>query len=239
MHLSHDLSNSTVLSVQNIKYETLGYLEDLFKSDGFKIEHLRAWQDRIPALSKKYAAIVILGGPMSVYDNVDFLGLEQSLIRDAMQNNVATLGICLGSQLIAQAAGGRVYPGLRKEIGWYDDIQVTIAGRKDLFAGILSRLKVFQWHGDTYALPIDAKVLARSKLYPQAFRIGTAVGVQFHLEVSLQMIESWIREYRAELASEKKRPEDIKPKNRKEIHDLSALCEKVYFNFRKNISLQE
>lgn len=221
-----------ILSVQNIACETLGTLEQMFLSDGFEIEKINAQNGPVPADSKGFSAIIILGGPMAVYDNLQYLQREQDLIRDAIKNDVPVLGVCLGSQLIAQAAGGRVYKGRKKEIGWHS-VYVTPASSNDVFRGVTDKtIRVFQWHGDTYDLPANAKILAYSDLYPQAFRIGSAVGVQFHLEVDRRLIESWMQEYRAEVEAEKIEPESILPAPG-DIEQLAARCRLVYNNFTK------
>ncbi len=221
-----------ILSVQNISCETLGTLDQMFRSDGFEIEKIDAQNGSVPATSKGYAAVVILGGPMAVYDNLLYLQQEQELIRDAMKNNTPVLGVCLGSQLIAQAAGGRVYKGKKKEIG-LSSVYVTPASSNDIFRGVTDKtIKVFQWHGDTYDLPSNAKMLAYSDLYPQAFRIGSAVGIQFHLEVDRPMIESWIKEYSAEVSAEKINPAKILPSTG-DLEELSARCRTVYNNFTR------
>ncbi len=222
-----------ILSIQNISCETLGTLEQMFRSDGFEIEKVDAQQDgALPTTSRAYAAVVILGGPMAVYDNLPYLQKEQDLIKDAIKNNTPVLGICLGSQLIAQAAGGKVYKGKKKEIGW-SSVYVTPASSNDIFRGVTDKtIRVFQWHGDTYDLPSNAKMLAYSDLYPQAFRIGSAVGIQFHLEVDRAMIESWIREYNAEVKAEKIEPANILP-SPKDLEELSERCRTVYSNFTR------
>jgi GMP synthase-like glutamine amidotransferase len=221
-----------ILSVQNIACETLGTLEQMFRSDGFEIEKINAQSDAIPASSKDYAAIIILGGPMAVYDNLPYLQREQELVRDAIKNDKPVLGVCLGSQLIAQAAGGRVYRGAQKEIGWHS-VYVTPASSNDIFRGVTDKtIRVFQWHGDTYDLPSSAKILAYSDLYPQAFRIGSAVGIQFHLEVDNKLIESWMKEYSAEVSAEKINPASILP-GPGDIEQLAARCRLVYGNFTK------
>ena len=217
-----------VLSVQNISCETLGTLEQLFLDDGFEIEKKKA-QNLESTSSKGYSAIVVLGGPMAVYDNLSYLQDEQELICDAIRNDVPVLGICLGSQLIAQATGGRVFKGSRKEIGW-SEISLSAQGQRSLFSGLTTPMKVFQWHGDTYELPIDANVLAYNDLYPQAFQIGSAYGVQFHLEVDTSMIDSWIQEYRIELEAEKIDPQSVYPKT-DEIEKLAKGCQLLYRNF--------
>lgn len=218
-----------VLAVQNISCETLGTLEQMFKEDGFEVENVSA-QQGVPASSEGYSAIVILGGPMAVYDDLQYLQKEQDLIRDAMKNNVPVLGVCLGSQLIAQAAGGRVYKGKKKEIGWHD-VMLSDEGKTSLFSGIKEqKMRVFQWHGDTYDLPENARVLAYSDLYPQAFQVGSATGVQFHLEVNEHMIKRWMREYEAEVKEEKMNRDAILP-SAGDITSLQERCRAVYKNF--------
>ena len=149
-----------ILSIQNIEFETLGSLEELIQSDGYEIENIEAQTEPMPQNTGDYTAIIILGGPMSVYDNLGYIVKEQELIRDAIKNKVPVLGICLGSQLIAQAAGGNVYKGSKKEIGWYN-VTLNHNDQNDLFKDIKSKtMQVFQWHGDTYDLPSNATIMA-------------------------------------------------------------------------------
>jgi GMP synthase (glutamine-hydrolysing) len=221
-----------ILSIQNIECETLGLLEQMFVQDGYRIENINAQNDPVPLNSLNYDAIVILGGPMAVYDNLLFLQKEQELIKNAIGNDTPVLGVCLGSQLIVQATGGYVYRGKKKEIGWHD-VYLTPASSNDIFRGITDKMiRVFQWHGDTYDLPVGAKILAYSDLYIQAFRIGSAVGIQFHIEVDEQMIRSWIKEYGDDLLTLNIMPESLlqQPYN---LEQLAARCRHIYNNFAR------
>ena len=204
----------------------------MFVSDGYDIENVNTQNDPVPSSPLGYDAIVILGGPMAVYDNLAYLQKEQELIRNAIKNETPLLGICLGSQLIAQAAGGRVYKGKKKEIGW-QNVYLTPASSNDIFRGFTNKtIRIFQWHGDTYDLPANAKILAYSDLYPQAFRIGSAVGIQFHFEVDEHLIQTWIKEYNDDMIAEKIRPESLLPAPT-ELEGLTTQGRHIYDNFTR------
>ncbi|HEX6671337.1 MAG TPA: type 1 glutamine amidotransferase [Nitrososphaeraceae archaeon] len=226
---------SNILVVQNIGCEHLGNLSRLFESDGYNISLLNSQKDLIPTDINSYSGIIILGGPMSVYDNYDYLKDQQKLIKKAVDMQIPTLGICLGSQLIAEALGGTVYPGNLKEIGWYN-VEITENGSRDIFNGVKSfKNKVFQWHGDTFRLPESAIILAKSDIYVQAFRINSAIGIQFHIEINESMIEEWIKIYSKEVLDLKSDKTNIMPQKKKQITNLFILCKLVYNNFKEMI----
>lgn len=225
------LSHLKILSIQNIECETLGTLEKMLLADGFAIDSINAQKDKVPDDIERFAGVVILGGPVAVYDDFSYLVEEQALVRKAIKSGVPLLGVCLGSQLIAQAAGGRVYKGQKKEIGWHD-VSLTDAGSSDIFRGLGNPVRVFQWHGDTYDLPPDAIILARSEFYPQAFRVGSAIGIQFHLEVDDDLIKRWMQEYKTELEREDLQMTDVLPRPG-DIKELEQKCTLVYNNFSR------
>ena len=180
-----------VLVIQNTNIEGLGLFEHLLKSDGYSIKTIQAKQEKIP--SKRYSLLIILGAPESVNDNLEYLSDEMHLIQNYVHNSIPVLGICLGSQLIAKAFGANVYHGPKKEIGFFHDLELDNENMSDLFNGFNNPFTVFHWHEETFTLPQNAIRLAHSNDYPnQAFKIGTAVGLQFHLEVDESMINSWL-----------------------------------------------
>lgn len=214
-----------VLVIQNTRNEGIGTLGCLFEQDGFDMRTILAKKEPIPKADAD--VVVILGAPESANDNLEYLQKEMELIRDAVRNETPVLGICLGSQLIAKAFGANVYQGELKEIGFYHDIEFDNASKSKLFHGMQSPATVFHWHGDTFDLPNNAIRLAHSKEYQnQAIKIGSAVGVQFHLEVDENSILLWLEKSADELKSAPHiRPEEI-------INDIPSNMEIVENNMR-------
>jgi GMP synthase (glutamine-hydrolysing) len=226
------LGNSNeILSIKNISCETLGSLKDFLLSDGYRIREVLATKQVIPENIKNFDAIFVLGGPMSVNDDYDYLRKEKQLILNSIELGIPILGICLGSQLIADSCGGKVQPGLQKEIGW-NYVDITEEGKNTLFKNISDKkIQVFQWHGDTFLLPKNASVLSFSNLYTQAFRYKTAYGIQFHLEVTEPMIVNWIEEYQKEILSENIDKQELIFDVNKKVGELNKYSKIVYKNF--------
>ena len=152
--------------------------------------------EHLPPMPDGFSLVVIMGGPMGVYEQerYPFLAEELRFLERAWHRGVATLGICLGAQLMARAVGCRVYKGDCKEIGWYQ-IELTDAGRREpLLRGLPEEPVVFHWHGDTFELPQGAELLASSKLYEnQMVRMAKNwYAIQFHLELTEAMILEWL-----------------------------------------------
>lgn len=208
------MSVPRVVVLHHIACEGLGTLEPVLAAE-LDLEILpayaavRPYRERIEELvqSGAYEGVIALGGPMAVYEREEFEALEYSLrlLRAALHRDVPVLGICLGAQLLAYSLGAQVVPGrtlgLRKEIGWYP-VELSERGKVDpAFHGFRSGERVFHWHGDTFSLPERAWRLAGSTLYPnQAFRVGRwTYGVQFHMEVTAEMVAEWVQLYASEL----------------------------------------
>jgi GMP synthase-like glutamine amidotransferase len=139
-------------------------------------------------------AIAVFGGGMNVADagRLPWLQDEIELLRDALEDGTPVLGVCLGSQLLAAASGAEVRRAERPEIGWFE-VERTAAGAADPLLGALpERFTAYQWHSWAFALPAGAVELARSPVCPQAYALGNAWGVQFHPEVTDDILEAWI-----------------------------------------------
>ncbi len=188
---------------QHLAAEPPGLIADVLGGHGHGLRTFRTDLGQAPnCIDGDCDALVVMGGPMGAYDGERYRWLEPDLelIRGALRAGLPLMGVCLGSQMLAAAAGARVYPGQRpKEIGW-DTVRLTPTGAEDPLCRHLPEspadveAAVFQWHGDTFDLPQGAELLAGSALYAhQAFRIGQcAYGFQFHFEVSAETIADWM-----------------------------------------------
>ena len=186
--------------IKHIDIEGPGILGDILEEAGFTLKTIElAKGEALPELSDSLEAVIVLGGPMNVYeeDKYPYLAEEDQFIREVIDKSVPFLGICLGAQLLAKACGSRIKKAKEEEIGFYQ-VDLTPEGEKDaLFKGLDKEIDVFQWHGDTFDLPPKGTLIATAQVCRnQAFRIGkNAYGLQFHLEVTDQIIKSWIDEY--------------------------------------------
>jgi GMP synthase (glutamine-hydrolysing) len=157
--------------------------------------------------------LVVMGGPQAAYDTAahPFLAEEQRLLSQRLAEGRPSLGICLGAQLLAAAAGAKVHPGEKGKVLGVQPVTLTPAGLADpLFAGFEERFEVLHWHGDTYTLPSGAQGLASSARYAQeAFRVGTSYGVQWHPEVDAATFERWVRESPEDLQEVGRKAEEV------------------------------
>ena len=193
-----------IIVVQHVAEEGLGLLERVLREAGVSVENIGP-HDPVPVRALEEAGgLVVLGGPMGVYDADRYprLNQELELLRLALERGTPILGICLGSQLLAAALGARVYPGPSKEIGWYDVTLEPAAASDALFRALPSTFKALHWHGDVFEVPPGAVPLARSALTAcQGFSIGSAWGLLFHLEAGPPEVERMARAFPDELAA--------------------------------------
>ena len=188
-----------VLIIKHVDIEGPGLIKDYLTQENIPYQMINLGAGgHLPKLDD-WTHIVILGGPMNVYeeDRYPFLRKEDLFIKEAIQRGKSVLGICLGAQLIAKALGAKVAKASVKEIGWYE-VSLTEEGARDRMFCLLPRaFPVFQWHEDTFEIPKASKLIITSSSVPhQAFRYGENVyGLQFHLEVTKEMIQEWMKTY--------------------------------------------
>jgi GMP synthase (glutamine-hydrolysing) len=194
------------LVLKHVPHEGPGRIAGALERAGF-VHEVRELSrgDAVPETLAGFDALIVMGGPMGVSDaggsRYPFLARELRLLERALAEDFPTLGVCLGAQLLAHAAGARVYPatigdppvGLR-EVGWGAVHFVADASSKALLAGLHPAETVFHWHGDTFDLPAGAHLLASTlPCKNQMFRAGRRLyGIQFHVEVEPSDIAAWL-----------------------------------------------
>ncbi len=202
------MANSSLhaLALSHIGFEDLGALEKPLLDHGFSIDSIQAATAKFPLdAANTCDLMVILGGPIGVYEQVayPFLKDEIACIAHRLSLGKPTLGICLGAQLMAAALGASVYPGKNgKEIGWAPIACAPDAKLPSWFTPLVEPgLHTLHWHGDTFDLPAGAFRLAKTDRYEnQAFTYGrSALALQFHPEVTAEGLESWYTGHADEL----------------------------------------
>jgi GMP synthase-like glutamine amidotransferase len=181
--------------LQHVEFEGPAAVADWAAGRGVPLRLFHLYRDAtLPSLSD-FDMLTVMGGPMSANDEarLGWLGPEIALVREAIAADKTVLGICLGAQIIAKALGARVYPGRAKEIGWFP-VQRT-AGSHPFLDGLPDSFTPFHWHGETFDLPHEAKLLAKSKITEtQAFAIGRRVlALQFHLEATAESVRALLK----------------------------------------------
>jgi GMP synthase-like glutamine amidotransferase len=184
-----------VLIVRHAASEGPGYLAEWLDERGTPRELLALDEGRaLPTRPDGYAALVFMGGPMSVNDPLPWVADALALIRRAQGAGVPVLGHCLGAQLLAKALGGQVVRNPVPEIGW---LPVEAAPTREAAVAVAegwlpAAFEAFHWHGETFSLPDGAAWLLRSADCPhQAFALGRSLGLQFHIEMTAPMVRAW------------------------------------------------
>ncbi|MBX3252557.1 MAG: type 1 glutamine amidotransferase [Chitinophagaceae bacterium] len=189
---------------QHVPFESPGYIQQWAEANRCSQSFTRFYEKySLPDIAQ-IDWLVVMGGPMGVYDTEihPWLEAEKKFIRLCIHAGKTVIGICLGSQLIASALGAAVYPNDQKEIGWFP-VQLTEAARSSyLFGDFPGDFTVLHWHGDTFDLPGGATLLAESRACKnQAFLYGNNVlGLQFHFESTGDTLPLMIESCRHELA---------------------------------------
>ena len=209
---------------QHTPSEPLGYFEQIFSERDIPVDHICLWEDD-PVSSGDATHLMFLGGPMSVNDEALFLWIneEKKSIRKVVRKGMPVLGLCLGAQLIASAHEAVVYRSLN-ETGWYPVHRTLDA--TGVFASFPETFHVFQMHGETFHLPVRGRLQCwGDRVSHQGFRLGSAIGLQFHLEMTERLIRDWT-------SGEKKfLKEKIERDNKQYLEKSNMLCRRVAREF--------
>jgi GMP synthase-like glutamine amidotransferase len=213
-----------VLAVIHGEEARAGVFGDVTAGRGHSLEEWSlAWNVPPPRPMDEYDAVFVFGGAMHADqdDRHPWLRDENLLIQSLLNLRVPFLGVCLGAQLLAKAAGSWVGPAEKPEIGW-SPVELTSAAREDpLLSRLPAQFEAFQWHYYTHGLPGGSVELARSAICTQAFRLGRAAwGIQFHAEVTERQIGHWIAENPEEVPG---RGEELTRETAEKIGEWNAL----------------
>lgn len=231
-----------ILFIKHIDIEGPETLGAFFQRHGFNCRTVDLGQgEALPQDLADIQAVIVLGGPMNVdeEDQYPFLKPENAFIQQVLRQEIPYLGICLGSQLLAKACGARVTKNPVEEIGW-SSVRLTASGKNDtLFAGLAEEVLVFQWHGDTFAIPSGAQCLASSSACAhQALKVGRyAYGLQFHVEITDKSIREWSDEYFKDPGVLQERKAQMLAGYQRQRDEFHAIGETIFSNFLKLIKI--
>jgi GMP synthase-like glutamine amidotransferase len=191
--------------------------------------------EAVPSSSEPYAGLAFMGGPMSANDELPWTQPVLALMRDAVARGVPVIGHCLGGQMLSRAMGGEVRKNPVKEIGWNPVQVVDSPAAREWFGENLREFDTFQWHGDTFSIPPGAeRILTGPHCENQAYVLGDRhLGLQCHVEMTPEMISSWIASGSGEVEENLSSPA-VQPVGRiqaeapKRLPGLSRIAERLY-----------
>jgi GMP synthase-like glutamine amidotransferase len=206
-----------------------GYVHQWLADRGAEQEVLRIDVDGRAIDLSEYDVIVSLGSEFPAFDDtIPWLRRELELLRSAVHNDVAVLGICFGGQLLARSLGGRSFRGGESEIGW-------LPVRSDE-PSLVSEGPWFQWHFDSFTAPPGAQLIADSPVGPQAYTIGRSLGVQFHPEVTPAIMDAWVAAYRHELDQEGVDPDRLLEETASRAEQSRAAAWRLFDGFLDRVA---
>jgi GMP synthase (glutamine-hydrolysing) len=193
-----------VCCLEHASFEGPGSIVAWADERGHDVRTVRLYRDEPLPSVEEVDLLVVMGGPMSVRDEAAYpwLMAERRLIARCLAGGHFVFGVCLGSQLLAESLGARVYRNRFKEVGWLPLKQVSPHSSSHLLGQLPREFTAFHWHGETYDLPSGTTHVARSEgCSIQAFEHPYALGLQFHLEITPDGIACLIRECASEIGS--------------------------------------
>lgn len=195
----------SAVAIRHVAFEGLGAFEPAIREAGYDVRYWTVGERDLAAIDPvETDLLIVLGGPIGVYEDeaYPFLKEELDILERRLETGRPTMGVCLGAQLIARAAGARVFPGPAIEIG-FAPIALTHAGRSSCLSPFGNDPMTLHWHGDTFDIPCGARLLASTdRCENQAFSMGpNVIGFQFHPEASANGFEAWLVGHAAQLAA--------------------------------------
>jgi GMP synthase-like glutamine amidotransferase len=223
-------SKLRALIVQHEQPTPAGLIREWLDDREAEIDVLRIDEEIRRPDPRDYQLVVSLGSDLSAHDaSVPFIRRETQLMLAAAKADVPVLGVCFGSQLLARVMGGTSLRAARSEIGW---LSVRTSAPELVPAG-----PWFEWHHDTFTLPPAATLIAETDVGPQAFVIGRSLGLQFHLEVTPDIVETWVRGARRELAAEGVDPGALLAETRRRAPESRRITERLLNRYLDGIAL--
>jgi GMP synthase-like glutamine amidotransferase len=187
---------------RHVACEGPGYFATVLENNHIPYDIVRIDADETPPPQlDDVSAVVFMGGPMSVNDDLPWIAQELDIIRRAVAGNLPVLGHCLGGQLISKALGGSISANPVKEIGWLPVQKLDNPAANDWLADIADDPTLFHWHGETFSIPQGASPILKSEhCQHQGFVTGNTLALQCHVEMTADMVREWAQRYRDELS---------------------------------------
>ena len=183
-------------TIMHVPFEGLGCIADWIGSNGHSVSFSNMYEPHSFPSQQSFDWLIVMGGPMGVYDDDKYhwLVVEKKFIKESINAGKTVIGICLGSQLIAEVLGAKVYPNKQKEIGWMPIHKTNEGKDAQILSVIEDEFTVFHWHGDTFDLPEESTPLFSSEAcLNQAFMYKEKVlGLQFHFEVTPESVREMV-----------------------------------------------
>ncbi len=189
--------------------------------------------EKVPLRTDNFSGLVFMGGPMSVNDDLPWIAPVLALIRAAVAAQVPVLGHCLGGQLMSKALGGSVDRNAIKEIGWGEIEVADNAQARAWFGTDVTRFESFHWHGETFSIPPGAvRIMGNRNCENQGFVIDGNLGMQCHVEMTQDLIDSWCKSGADEIANAKspavQKPEQMRQDMERKLTSLRAVANRLY-----------
>jgi GMP synthase-like glutamine amidotransferase len=206
-----------------------GFLQEWLDQQQAEVDVFRIDLDEKAPDPHAYDMIASLGSEFAAFDDSKpFIPAEAELLRKAVAEDVPVLGLCFGGQLLARVMGGKSFRSERAEIGW-----IPIRSNDE---DLIPEGPWFNWHFDSFTLPPGAKLIAESDVGPQAYVIGRSLGLQFHPEVTPEIMDIWVKAYRHELDGDGVDPDALLEETQRLAPDLRRRSERLFNRFLTKIA---